>query len=100
MKKIMGGAVAMIAGLILLVVGCSTDGGMNSFTGGGGFKDLEGIPPQDPEQVVLINNVDGFPNIVGMCVEGAGFATTTREAAGAIIRVEQWDATNGGWCAG
>jgi hypothetical protein len=61
-------------------------------------RDLEGIPITDPDKVRLVTNVDAFPNVVAMCIEGAGFATTTRDAAGAITRVEAWDAANDGWC--
>jgi hypothetical protein len=91
MKKFAIGALAAV----LLLSGCGSD---TAWTGGGGFKDLEGVSPMDPTRVVLVNNVNGFPNVVGMCIEGAGFATTTREAAGAITRVVEWDASNGGWC--
>ena len=98
-KRSWGVALAgiVLVGGGLVFAGCSSEGIGNSFSGG--FRDLEGIPPQDPEQVILMNNVNGFANVVGMCIEGAGFATTTREAAGAITRVEEWDASNGGWCA-
>lgn len=99
-KRSWGVALAgiVLVGGGLVMAGCGSEGSFsNSFSGG--FRDLEGIPPQDPEQVILMNNVDGFPNVVAVCVEGAGFATTTREAAGSLIRVEEWDASNGGWCA-
>jgi hypothetical protein len=63
-------------------------------------RDLEGIPAQDPEKVELFVNVDLFPNVVAMCVHGAGFAATTRDAsAAALQRVPEWDASNDGWCA-
>lgn len=84
---------AMAAGLMsaaLLLAGC---GSTNSFTGGGGWKDLEGVTPQDPTNVRLYNNVNGFPNIVLLCTDGVAFATTTREAAGAIMRIPELDAT-------
>lgn len=80
---------AAAAASALLLTGCANQT----------IRDLEGVPVTDPEQIQLVTNVDLFPNIVAMCVNGAGFATTTRDAAGAVIRVEEWDASNGGWCA-
>jgi hypothetical protein len=53
------------------------------------------VPVQEPEKIELYLAPDQFPNVIAMCVHGAGFATTTREAAGAVIRVEAWDS----WCA-
>lgn len=60
-------------------------------------RDLEGVPVTDPDKARLVVNIDTYPNINALCIEGAGFATTTRDAAGALIRVEAWDAPNG-WC--
>lgn len=79
---------ALIVGALVLA-GCSNQT----------VRDLEGVSVQDPEKVELTVSVDQFPNVTAMCIHGAGFATTTREAAGAIIRVEEWDASKGGWCA-
>ena len=61
-------------------------------------RDLEDITVTDPDKVRLVTNVDEFPNVVALCIEGAGFAATTRDAAGALMRVEAWDAANDGWC--
>lgn len=83
----MGGA--LVAGAIIFA-GCSNQT----------VRDLEGVTVTDPDKVRLVVSTDQFPNVTAMCVEGAGFATTTRDAAGAILRVEEWDASNGGWCAG
>lgn len=81
-------AVIILAGGALLALsGC--DG--NSISGG--FKDVEGIPPQDPAKVEIFNNVDGFPNVVAICVKEVAFATTTRDL-NAILRMPEWD----GWC--
>lgn len=38
-------------------------------------------------------------NVNAICIEGAGFATTTRDGNAAVIRVEEWDASKDGWCA-
>lgn len=56
------------------------------------MRDLENVEVRDPGRVILYNNVDLHPNIVGLCVDGAGFATTTREYGDAVIRVPEWDA--------
>ena len=85
-----GMMLVIVALLMFALSGCSNQT----------VRDLEGVPINDPDKVELIVNVDQFPNLTAMCVNGAGFATTTRDAAGAIMRVEEWDASNGGWCAG
>jgi hypothetical protein len=54
--------------------------------------DLQNVSPSYPNYVGLYLNVDGHPNIVEICINGVGFATTTREAAGAITRIPEWDA--------
>lgn len=59
------------------------------------IRDLENIPQTQPDKVRLVTNVNEYPNIVALCIDGAGFATTTRPDRGAIIRVEVWDR---GWC--
>ena len=79
--------VVAIAGAALALTGCANQT----------VRDLEGVPVTDPDKARLVVNIDTFPNINAMCIEGAGFATTTRDAAGALIRVEAWDAPNG-WC--
>jgi hypothetical protein len=83
--------IAAVAGLLLTVqlTGCSNQT----------VRDLEGVPVQDPEKVELFVNVDQFPNIVAICVHGAGFAATTRDASQAALqRVPEWDASADGWC--
>jgi hypothetical protein len=84
---VVGMVIATSAGL--LFAGCSNQT----------VRDLEGVTVTDPDKARLVVNTDTYPNITALCIEGAGFATTTREAAGALIRVEVWDAANGGWCA-
>lgn len=81
MKKL---AALFIAGLFL--AGCGADS--NSLTGGWG--DLENIKPEDPYNVHVYRNVDGFPNVVTLCIKGVAFATTTRDL-NSIFRVEEWD---------
>ena len=60
------------------------------------WRDLENQTQTEPDKVRLITNVDGYPNVVALCIEGVGFATTTRDSLGAIQRVPEW---NEGWCA-
>jgi hypothetical protein len=81
-------AIAAVAGALLLT-GCSNQT----------VRDLEGVPVQDPEKVELFVNVDLFPNVVALCIHGAGFAATTRDdSAAALQRVPEWDASADGWC--
>lgn len=56
------------------------------------LRDLEGVQVYDPDAVTLWNNVDQHPNIVRLCLDGVGFATTTREYGDAVERVPEWDA--------
>jgi hypothetical protein len=78
----------VVIGAAILLSGCG-----GSLAGGGGFKDVESVEPKDADSYTLLNNVDGYPNIVRVCYEGVAFATTTRDAAGAILRVPEWDAS-------
>lgn len=89
---------ARAAGVVLCVViggaaavSCSAD----SLTGG--FKDLEDIRAEDPTDVRLYNNVDGYANIVVLCTDGVAWATTTREGFAALQRVEDLDRTCTGY---
>ena len=34
------------------------------------FDDLEGVEGQDPDHVIILRNVDGFPNINIVCLNG------------------------------
>lgn len=36
-------------------------------------------------------DVDGFPNVTELCINGVAFATTSRDL-NAITRIPQWDA--------
>ena len=58
---------------------------------GSSRRDLNGIPTTDPQKAEMYANVDGYPNIVRLCIDHVAFATTTREAAGAFMRVPEWD---------
>lgn len=54
---------------VLLAAGCSSDN----------FRDVEGVPSQDPPKIELFNNVNGHPNLVMVCIHGVAFVTTTRQ---------------------
>jgi len=71
----------LIALLItLLVAGCSSNN----------FRDVEGVPSQDPDKIEVFNNVDQHPNIAMVCIHGVAFVTTSREY-NALTRVEALD---------
>lgn len=56
------------------------------------IRDLEDVPVEEPDSARIIVNVDQYPNIAIMCVDGVAFVTTTRELDG-ILRVEELDKT-------
>jgi hypothetical protein len=72
----------LAAVLALLLASCSSDN----------YRDIEGVPSQNPEKVEVWNNVDGHPNLVTICIHGAAFITTTREH-NAYSREESLDVT-------
>jgi len=55
------------------------------------LNDLESIPQAKPDYVITFLNVDGFPNITMLCVDGVGFATITRDYNSAQP-IPQWNA--------
>lgn len=61
------------------------------------IRDLENVTVTEPDKMRLVVNVDMYPNAVAMCIEGAGFITTTRNDR-PLQPVPAWDAPNG-WCA-
>lgn len=60
--------------------------------GSNATRDVEGVPSKDPDSIAVYNNVDQYPNIVKVCIEGAAFATTTRQYQ-PVQRVPEWDKT-------
>lgn len=72
------------AGLVVLalvaVAGC-----------GNSRRDLNGVPNMVPQKAEMYANIDGYPNVVRICIDHVAFATTTREAQAAIMRVPEWD---------
>lgn len=81
--KLAGGALLGVLALLGTTAG--------SCGSGDTFRDLEGIKGKDPDSAQIIYNVDGYPNIVRICVDKVAFATTTRDAQAAIFRVPEWD---------
>ena len=55
MKKI----AFVAAGVALAISACSPQ-----------FDDLEGVEGQDPDHVIILRNVDGYPNINIVCLNG------------------------------
>lgn len=43
------------------------------------WRDLENVTVTEPDKVRLVTNVDTYPNIVALCIEGVGFISTTRD---------------------
>lgn len=84
-RAILSACSAVILGLS--VVACSNQT----------VRDLEGVPVSDPDKSRLVVNIDKYPNINAICINGAGFATTTRPDARAFEHIPVWDAPDG-WC--
>ena|SRR5579862_6044866 len=55
------------------------------------LDDLRNTSVLYPNYAVTYMNVDNFPNVTEICINGIGFATTTRDY-NAIMRIPQWDA--------
>ena len=45
------------------------------------IRDLEDVPAKDPDRVSVYTNVDLYPNMVVVCVDGTAWVTTTRDYA-------------------
>lgn len=73
--------IASILSAGVLLTGC----------GSNNFRDVKGVPSRDPDSIAVYNNVDANPNIAKLCIDGVGFATTTRDY-NSIMRVPDWDA--------
>jgi hypothetical protein len=80
----------MIAGIATGVVAIAAAGIIAGCTSPQ-LDDLKGVNPQYPNYAATWVNVDGFPNVTELCINGVAFATTTRDY-NAIMRIPQWDA--------
>jgi hypothetical protein len=87
LKKVAASAAAATVGVIATVATVSACG-----AGTPQLDDLKGAHPVYPNYNVIIVSPDGYPNVDMTCYQGAGFALTTRDAAGAITREPEWDA--------
>lgn len=68
--------VIVAAAAVLLLAGCGSDG---SFVGDAQqLRDLKNVPITEPDKVRMVVNVNDYPNVVALCIEGVGFVTTTR----------------------
>lgn len=68
-RKAMAGASAVLLG-ITIFAGCSGQQQQ--------VRDLKGVSVTDPDKARMVVNVDQYPNVVALCIEGVGFITTTR----------------------
>ena len=59
--------------------------------------DIKGVNYLHPQKIEVYANIDQHLNIAVLCIHGVAFATTSREAAGAIMRVPELD---GPFCGG
>lgn len=75
------GAVVTV-GITAAIAGCS---------GTPQLDDLRNTGVLYPNYAVTYMNVDSFPNVTELCINGVAFATTTRDY-NAILRIPQWDA--------
>src|SRR6267154_1409295 len=80
---------AIWSGVVGAVIATSILAGCGSGTPQ--LDDLKNSPPVYPNYSSTVVNVDNFPNISVICWQGAGFATTSRGAAGALTLVPEWD---------
>lgn len=82
-------AVALAAALAL--TGCSAQLGDRK---GGSGRDPDKL--SDVDYVEVYRNIDNFPNVAKVCVDGVAFAaTSTRDGqtSPSLVRVPEWDAT-------
>ena len=91
MKKLVT-LLGFLLATVLLLSACST-GPLGT---GQQWRDLEGQSVTDPDKARLVANVDGYPNVVALCIEGQGFVSTTRDYS-SLVPVPGWG-QEGGWC--
>ncbi|MEV0967364.1 hypothetical protein [Microtetraspora glauca] len=80
---------------VLLVSGCSSP----QLGDRGGQEEAAPDKISDVDYVEVFRNVDNFPNIARICIEGVAFASTSSGIRGengvanpALLRVPEWDA--------
>ena len=62
---------------------------------GSNYRDLENVPPSEPQKVEIYANLDGHPNLVRLCIDDRAFITTTRKGKGSWSRAEYFDSRCG-----
>lgn len=66
---------------------------LSGCTSGQNF-DVEGAANRNPDKIEIINNVDGHPNLVRLCVDGVALLTTSHGPyASNVLRMPEWDAS-------
>jgi hypothetical protein len=86
-RKIVAAAAAATAGVIMTLATVSACG-----AGTPQSDDLQNVSPSYPDYARLVINVDGYPNIVMLCVHGQGFMTTQRvNSPSAAEPVDSWN---------
>src|SRR5579859_1089010 len=84
--KVVSGVASAIAGAIAAGVIVSACG-----SGAPQLDDLQNVNPSYPNWAAIYLSPDNFPNVVEECINGAGFALTTRDnSAAAAQLVPQW----------
>lgn len=69
-------AVVLTVICLFWLTACGSEGGLPGSSQQ--LRDLENVPATEPEKVRLVVNVNDYPNVVLMCIEGVGYITTTR----------------------
>jgi hypothetical protein len=72
------------AAMLVMVVACGSGTPQND--------DLQNVPPSYPNYAALYINVDGYPNVVELCINGIGVMTTQRSGLAAAQHIPEWDA--------
>lgn len=71
--------VIAVIGVTFAAVGCTST-----------LQDLEGVDAIPPDEIQVYQAPDLFPNVAKVCINGKGFALTTREHD-ALTPVPEWD---------
>lgn len=72
-------AAAASAAALIVVAGCSNQ-----------LNDQGGIKQASPDYSLTYLNADSYPNVTMLCIDGVGFATTTRDYT-ALVKVPEWN---------
>jgi hypothetical protein len=79
MRRLISLGIAIVA-LVLVATGCSSQ-----------LKDQKDVAQANPDYVLTYLNVDNFPNITIMCINGVGIMTISRDYNSAQL-VPNWNA--------